>query len=399
MAAPAAALHVGIDATNIRQGGGVTHLSQLLHAADPQPLGIGHVTVWTTAATAAVLPARDWLTVRVPAWTRGSMLRRLFGQQVLIPRALRAAACDVLFSPGGTLPAHAALPTVTLSQNMLPFEPAQALLFGRWHPMRFKMWLLRHTQGRSFRRASGVIFLTRYAQQAVTAFIGGMDCPVALIPHGIEARFYQPPRQPDAALAAPTRPLRLLYVSILMPYKHQHSVAQAVAMLRREGLPVEMQFIGGDWGQYGADFRLMLQQLDPAGECMQWAGSAPFETLQRHYAGADIFVFASSCENLPNIVIEAMASGLPIACSNRGPMPEVLGDAGVYFDPYSVDSIAKALRQLVHNGDLRQQLANAAWHKSQAYSWERCAQDTLRFIAQVAQPPIAAPSDAQNKHV
>ena len=58
--------------------------------------------------------------------------------------------------------------------------------------------------------------------------------------------------------------------------------------------------------------------------------------LPEHLREAELFVFASSCENLPNILIEGMAAGLPIACSRRPPMPEVLGDAGESFDPEAV---------------------------------------------------------------
>ena len=66
-------------------------------------------------------------------------------------------------------------------------------------------------------------------------------------------------------------------------------------------------------------------------------------------------------------------------------MPEVLGDAGVYFDPEVSESIAKALRRLALNDSLRSHLAELAWHKAQAYSWESCARDTFEFIARVAQ--------------
>jgi glycosyltransferase involved in cell wall biosynthesis len=66
---------------------------------------------------------------------------------------------------------------------------------------------------------------------------------------------------------------------------------------------------------------------------------------------SDIFVFASSCENMPNTLIEGMAAGLKIACSSRGPMPEVLKDAGYYFDPESPVSISKAIEQIILNPD------------------------------------------------
>jgi glycosyltransferase involved in cell wall biosynthesis len=96
-------------------------------------------------------------------------------------------------------------------------------------------------------------------------------------------------------------------------------------------------------------------------------------------------VFASSCENLPNILLEAMASGLPIACSNRLPMPEVLGPAGVYFDPLRPRQIEDALRQLFHDAQLRRHLAVAAFERAGQFSWSDCARDTFRFLADVCE--------------
>lgn len=378
-------LHLAIDASNIRQGGGVTHLSQMLAAAEPNAEGIGRITVWAPRTTLAQLPARPWLETTSPPWVEAGLPHRLLGQQLLLRRELLRRGCDVLFSPGGTIPARLGVPVVTMSQNLLPFEPREAVLFGRWSPMRFKMWLLRMAQVRSFRAADGVIFLTQYAQETVGRWIGEIGRKSAMIPHGIEKRFsLSPRRQRSVAELSSLQPFTILYVSILMPYKHQIEVARAVSDLYRAGYVVRARFLGSDWGRYGSEFRDIVRKLDPTGECLVWPGSAPYSSLHQEYGAADAFVFASSCENLPNILIEAMAAGLPIACSNRGPMPEVLGDAGVYFDPDRPDSIAQALRRLVDNAGLREQMAASAWRKSQSYSWERCAQETFAFVATVA---------------
>jgi glycosyltransferase involved in cell wall biosynthesis len=280
-----------------------------------------------------------------------------------------------------------------MSQNMLPFEPQEAARFGRYSLMRLKMRLLRRTQGDSFRRAAGVIFLTRYAETAVTKAVGGVTGAVALIPHGIEARFLQPPR-PQKAIAAcsPEHPFRVLYVSLLMPYKRHTEAARAAAALRAQGLPIEMRFIGASWGRFGPEFRELLDTLDPKREFLLWSGAEPFEQLHDAYKNADAFLFASSCENLPNILIEAMAAGLPIASSSRGPMPEVLGEAGVYFDPDSDSSITDALRKLMLDAPLRAKLAELAWEKAKAYSWQRCATDTFAFIARVAHQRDTSPA-------
>lgn len=378
-------LHLGIDATNIRQGGGITHLSQLLGAGDPIAAGISQVTVWAGQSTVAALPERPWLSKQSAPWMEAGLPRRIAGQQLQLPRSLVRAGCHILFSPGGTLPWRCSVPTITMSQNMLPFEPLEARRFGKCSAMRLKLLLLRHVQSRSLQSADGVIFLTQYARSVIARMLGSVIKNSALIPHGVGPRFFHPPRpQRQFSDYSPIDPFRALYVSILMPYKHQAEVACAAAILRVEGLPIEMTFIGAPWGDYGRKFVKLLSDLDPKREFLHWAGGEPFETIHGFYQHADAFVFASTCENLPNILIEAMAAGLPIAGSDRGPVREILGDSGLYFDAEAPNSIADSLRILAMDVTLRQKLADLAWRRSQLYSWERCASETFAFIAHVA---------------
>lgn len=378
-------MHLAIDASNIRQGGGITHLSQLLSVANPYAAGINQVTIWASRSTLAELPSRPWLKKVSPGWAEAGLFRRILGQQLLLGRELLCCKCDVLFSPGGTLPFLIKVPTVTMSQNMLPFEPDGAIRFGRWSWMRLKMWLLRRAQARSFRNASGLIFLTRYAYKTVSRWVKGLEKKSVIIPHGIERRFsMRPRRQKSASELSVFEPLTVLYVSILMPYKHQIEVANAIKNLRQRGYPIQAKFLGSDWGQYGKKFRETLRKLDPTSEYLIWPGGMPYASLHEAYRAADIFVFASSCENLPNILIEGMAAGLPVACSERGPMQEVLGDSGIYFNPEDPESITQALLILIKNEKLREKLAMSAWGSSQKYSWERCAHETLAFISAIA---------------
>lgn len=384
-------MHLVIDASNIRQGGGVTHLSQLLAAAKPAEAGFHQVTVWACRETVAQLPTKPWLTKLSPAWTNAGSIRRIWGQQFQLRQEMSQRRCDALFSPGGTLPFIAPLPVVTMSQNMLPFEPEEAIRFGRFSWMRLKMWLLCQSQGRSFKNANGLIFLTQYAQERITAKLKNIKGMQAKISHGIEPRFAaQPKHQKPIHDYSLKHPFNFLYVSILMPYKHQIKVAEAVSMLRATGSPVKIKFVGSAWGNYGQEFRKTLRQLDPLEEFLIWSGEMHFSDLHNEYKKADAFVFASSCENLPNILIEAMTAGLPIACSKRGPMPEILGSAGIYFDPLQPQDIANAMRTLIQDEDLRTDLAAKAKLLSQEYSWQECAKETFEFIAAVVAQRKAA---------
>lgn len=375
---------IGIDATNLRRGGGLTHLIELLRAADPLAHDVRRVVVWGGRKTLAELEDRPWLHKICPPELDGGLLRRTLWQRFSLSKAARAAGCSLLFIPGGSY-AGDFRPVVTMSRNMLPFEMKELLRYG-WSLTTIKLLLLRLTQSRSFRCVDGVIFLTEYARQGVLRVTGPLSAATPIIPHGLNTRFQKPPKtQFPVSQYNHAKPYRVLYVSIIDQYKHQWQVVEAVATLRQEGIPVSLDLVGPAYPAALARLQETLDRLDPGRNWVRYHGTIAFSELHQHYAEADVGLFASSCENMPNILLETMASGLPVACSNRGPMPEVLGKAGIYFDPEQPDDIARALRELIDSPQLRTELAQASHQRAQQFSWQRCAEDTLGFLVGVTQ--------------
>ncbi|MBK9305871.1 MAG: glycosyltransferase family 4 protein [Nitrospira sp.] len=373
---------LGIDAFNIQTGGGVTHLTELLGAADPLAHGFDRVFIWSSVRTLDRICDREWLTkVSDPLLNQG-LPYRVYWNRFRQRKLAHETNCDVVFLPGGS-GESGFTPIVTMSQNLLPFEWGELKRYG-CDSYTIKLLFLRWTQCRTFKKANGVIFLTNYARRVVTQVTGELrgECPI--IPHGINSRFMKAPRrQQPLSSFTKSRPCRVLYVSIVDVYKHQWHVAEAVAMLREENIPIVLELVGPP-AKGMQRLRRAMERLDPAGSFLVHHGAVPYENLDGIYAAADICVFASSCENMPNILLEGMAAGLPMACSRMGPMPEVLGDAGVYFNPEDTRDIAQALRDLIDSHDLRARLAEAAFVRAQSYSWKWCADDTFRFFARVA---------------
>jgi glycosyltransferase involved in cell wall biosynthesis len=383
---------IGIDASNLRSGGGVSHLSELLCAAesiDAQDLGT--VIVWAGQRFIEHLPQRPWLRLAYEPKLDQPIAVRTWWQRVHLLRLLVNTQCDVLFAPGGTLPWQSPCPAVTMSRNMLSFEPTEAKRYGlSW--IRLRLMLLRRAQARAFREADGVVFLTHYAHERVARELRSSPRRVALIPHGVAARFRREPRQQEAlGNYSLQRPFQLLYVSIVDVYKHQWHIAEAVGCLRRQGYPITVDFVGPAYAPALRRLRQAIGKWDASGSYLRYRGAVTSADLHHCYHQADMFVFASSCENMPNILLEAMAAGLPIASSHRGPMPEILGDAGAYFDPEQPGQIAEVLRALLEQPDLRERCAWGAYTRAAAYSWERCARATFSFLTEVAHPTCVRP--------
>ena len=374
---------IGIDAGNTRSGGGLTYLTEMVRSAEPESLGVNRVVVWGNSATLALLPERAWLKrIHEPAHD-GPFYEGFRWQAHNLDRIARAEKCDVLFFPGSTYVGRFS-PYVAVSQNMLPFSPFERARYG-WSWMRLRLKILQYAQASTFRRATGMIFLTQWAKLGIESYLRRQYREFQIVPHGISERFRRsvPPQAPLAEFS-PSRPFRWLYVSVVAPYKHQWHVAEAAGLLRRRGVPVAVDFVGPGNGAALARLQTAIRREDPKGEFLRYHGEVSYQSLHAFYHRADGFNFATTCENLPNILIEAMSAGLPIACSSAGPMPEVLGDGGLYFDPENVPQMADVMERLCRHPELRQRCAETALHRAAGYSWERCAAETFTYLADIA---------------
>ncbi|HZH72606.1 MAG TPA: glycosyltransferase [Mariniphaga sp.] len=211
------------------------------------------------------------------------------------------------------------------------------------------------------------------------------DDSYIIIPHGIDKRFFSPPRDHiQFNNYTYQKPFRIVYVSIIDVYKHQWHVVNAVTRLRKEGFPVDLTLIGPAYVPALRKLNKTLKKIDNYNEYIKYLGPRRYDDIQKYYGSSDLFVYASSCENLPNILLEGMASGLPIACSNLGPMPEILGDAGLYFNPEDTNDIANTILKFINSPKMCFKLALKAYKKAKYYNWKQCAQDTFKFIHMIA---------------
>jgi glycosyltransferase involved in cell wall biosynthesis len=370
---------IGIDASNLLEGGGVTHLQELLQHSNPISHNFDKIIIWGASKTLSKISDQDWIEKKSNKFLNGNLFSRLFWRIFLSKFEYKKYNCSILFSPGGS-DSSGFKPMVTMCRNMLPFESNQALKFG-FGFMYVKFLLLKYFQSKSFLKANGLIFLTNYASRIVEELIPTLGNKSVIIPHGISRRFFIEPRKHINAFDS-TNKCKVIYVSKTDPYKHHLNVINAVYKLNLNKYHVELNLIGPS-GSSAKKVDALINKLDPNNQYLKNLGKVDYESLSSFYKSSDISVFASSCENMPNILLESMASGLPIACSNLGPMPEILGNNAVYFSPYNVDEIYSSISKLINSEKLRSQLASSSYLLANSYSWEKCALDTFNYLNKV----------------
>ena len=374
-------MRIGIDASNISKGGGLTHLFEILKYLDGSKENISAVHVWSNRATLDKIVDHELiLKMHLPVLDKSIFYRTLW-QKFKLPFLLKENACDIVFVPGGPTSTSFS-PKVTMSRNMHPFVNRELFRLPLFSFMMLKYIIIRLTQPRLFKKYEGIVFLNKFAENAMMPIIGKCNAMIRIIPHGVNPIFKASPRsQKPLSSYSAARKFQLLYVSKIDLHKHQSEVAQAVLNLHHKGYPVHITFVGPvDSQKEYSLFNKVIVSYPSSHEVISYTGNIDYNNLKEFYKKADLFVFASSCENMPNILLEAMAAGLPIACSSFGPMPQILKEGGVYFSPESNKEIENSIQKLLLSEDLRKRISHTAYEISQAYTWKKCSEETFQFI-------------------
>ncbi|GAA5520532.1 glycosyltransferase family 4 protein [Aliifodinibius salicampi] len=375
-------IRVGIDASNIISGGGLTHLVEILNNVQIDKVGIDSIEVWASQNTLSFLPEKEGVVLRHHPWLDQNLLKRGLWQRFKLTAVARDHY-DLLFVPGGSY-LGSFRPFVTMNRNLQPFDQ-DAIDRYSWSPQKLRIQLLSVIQKYTYKQAEGVIFLSDEARKITLENLDRVSFDTRIVPHGIAQKFFKKPRiQKPIGEYSFTSPMRLLYVSTINLYKHQWNVIETVAHLREKGYPVVLDLIGNIKNkQAGKRFWDAVKKYDPNNEFIFYHGSRDQDQLIKDYHNADIAVFASSCETFGQILLESMASGLPVACADRSAMPEILQESGVYFDPENVSSLIDALEKYIGDTELRNKMAHSAYKRARNFSWDKCAEDTFSYLSQI----------------
>lgn len=172
---------------------------------------------------------------------------------------------------------------------------------------------------------------------------------------------------------APKRPF-FLYVGARVGYKNFETLLNAFATSRNLANEYDLVAFGGNSLSRQERDSIRRKGLEPA-RVRHLSGDD--RLLGAYYRAATAFIFPSLYEGFGIPPLEAMGYGCPVLCSNTSSIPEVVGEAGVYFDPRDVDALRDAMERLASSAVLRSDLIARGHRRANAFSWQRCAEKSL----------------------
>lgn len=365
-----------INAISARQGGGQTYLNYLLENI-PSDFS-RKVYILDNQLLSSPTSGHMIEAIVVPQKIVQNPFYRAFWERFILPRILRKLKVEVYFSPGGLLSikGNKSLKTVTMCRNMLPFDLPQRRKYGLSY-MRFRNWLLSILLKKSFEKADLVIFVSKYALKVLTESYHTTIKRSTLIYHGIDSQFLSSATRHEPYPGLPARSY-FLYVSTIDVYKAQIEVVKAFSIYKKSSEHKEkLVFAGASYLPYLKELKQAIAQSGVERDILL-LGKVAHSSLPSLYKNAKANIFASECENCPNILLEVLASGRPVLCSNKPPMDEFGEDRVQYFDPTKPEELATLLINFgsLHDNDS----VHTALEIANIYSWERTSIKTWGLL-------------------
>lgn len=363
-------MKIVFNALSARLGGGQTYLINLFQFVPVNE----DLEILVFAPASLKLPDHPAIRRVEPAWPTENPIFRALWEKWVLPGILKAEKADVLFCPGGVVGtrAPASCKVATMFRNMIPFDMRvrKSIPVGL---QRLRNWLLNRIMLKSMSEADLTIFISNYARSVIESLTKVKNA--VTIPHGISSVFRthnSSTVRPDFLPASDY----ILYVSRFDVYKHHYEVVSAYANLPqelRERFP--LIFVGETNLPEAERVKALISKLGLESQVLL-LGPIPYQSLPPLYHYAYLNIFASSCENCPNILLEALASGRPMICSNIMPMPEFGADAALYFSPFDSKNIKDVLSEALTSPDILKKLSTAAVVQSDKFDWENTSRKT-----------------------
>src|SRR5436190_3856542 len=312
-----------------------------------------------------------------------------------LPVFVRQYHADLVHIPLNRVPLAMPRPYVVTIHDMA------SLLFDKSSGMRTNLHRYRFRRG--LQRAACVIAVSEATRRDVLDEVGIANDRVRVVYNAPDPQFFAHRPVADARLAGPDVHNRekqrileryqihypfLLYAGNIRKQKNIPRLVDAFAVVRQAlaDHPVykdlHLIIIGDEISQNPAVRRAVIQGR--VEDSVRFLGFVPFDTLRNFFEAAAAFVFPSLYEGFGLPPLEAMASGTPVIASGVSSLPEVVGDAAMLINPENVFDIARGIKEVLLDDELRKTLIRRGREQAAKFSWERAAREVLEIYREVA---------------
>jgi hypothetical protein len=295
-----------------------------------------------------------------------SHLKRLIWEQIFFPFVIRKDKIDLLFMPLPEVPIFINIPTIAVIHDLIPLK------MSKHHSFKSKLFFLIGLKTLS--KAKVLIADSNNTLKDIKSIKMFQNRKnIKVIHGGVEA----PAKLEETTKYNHFEPY-ILYVGGFAPHKNISVLLHAYHKLSKT-IPHHLILVGWGTPNQIKSIKNIIKFLN-LDERIIILQSIPEHELSWLYINCDCFIFPSLCEGFGLPVLEAMAYGTPVICSNATSLPEIGGEAVIYFNPFSEEELINCVKKVLFDTKLRNELKQKALKRSKLFTWENTSEKIIEFI-------------------
>jgi len=371
-----------IDASRNRSGGAIVYLKNFLKYLNLKNTKIDKIIVFSQKKILNQIPNRYFLDKCSHPLLENNIIFQIIWQYIFLPIYLKKNKIDILYSTDTSTVCKYS-PSIVLNQDILSFDK-DTLIKIPFSLEKIRLYIIRFLQIHTMNSANEKIFLSKYTKKIISKFLK-KNINYSIIPHGIENISKKLTKSISYDFLwnyKLKKKIKIIYVSPLFIYKNHYTVAKAYSNLKKKYSNLDIKFIGN----YKNNLKLLHKILHDVPEINKknFIGHINQIDVLKNLIKSDIFIFASSSETFGISLIEAMNIGMPIVCSNKSSLPEILQNGGLYFDPNNHLQLSNQIELLIKHKSLREKKSKQARRISLRYTWKNNTKEFCKVINKIS---------------
>ena len=367
-----------IDASRNKSGGAIIYLKNFIKHLNLENTKIKEIIIFSHKNILDQIPNRSFLIKCSHPLLEMNIFFQIIWQLIYLPFFLKKNEIDILYSTdSSTFCNHSN--SIVFNQDILSFDK-QALNQISFSLEKVRLYLIKFLQIYSLNNAKEIIFLSKYAGKSIAKNLR-KKINYNVIYHRVEENF----KAMDIKnLNNPIwnynlkKKIKIVYVSPLFLYKNHLNVVNAYSHLKKKYKNLDIKFVGN----YKHNLKLFnkIISTNPLINKSHFTGEVNRKALIKILTESDIFVFASSNETFGISLLEAMAMGMPIACSNKSSLPEILQNGGLYFNPKNDLQLSNQIELLITDKRLRKNKSKQARKIALKFNWDNNTKQFCKIL-------------------
>lgn len=304
-------------------------------------------------------------------------------EQLRMPRLVDRENLDLMHYPHWNIPVLAKTPFVVTIHDLILLEEPSSAKATQLDPIRyrFKYAGYRFVLDRAVHRSKHVIAVSQYTKGSILKHFSHFSIPsdkVSVIHEGVTVARHAASGSPRAVPGS-----YFLYVGNAYPHKNLEALIHAFSFFHKLHPQVKLVLVGKP-DLFWKWLEKELEEIQIPKESVIFWGYASEEELDALYQNATLYIFPSRHEGFGLPPLEAMARGVPVAASRATAMPEILGDAALYFEPDDIEAMVQVMEQALTDEALRKKMTERGHQQIKKYSWKQMAIKTMKVYKQYA---------------